>query len=177
MFLASVHQEVQPVKVLLQVGQQENLRFVIGAVHIVDFKGLEITDHNPAGLLRIRQETTIAPSLLERREHRPIRLTLTLLQVDLHSLLLDQRPGSGNISVNIFCGGRAVIVHDFYSFFKFDGFRGLFSTIDVLEKCNPKPLCLLLFIAPVLPVCHEFIGGTPPFSIGHYSALPLCLLN
>ena len=72
MLLAGVHQEVQPGVFLLQVGQPDDLRLVVGPVHIMDLKCLEIADDGPAGLLWIGQEPSIAPPLLERREHRPI---------------------------------------------------------------------------------------------------------
>ena len=72
MLLAGVHQEIQPGVFLLQVGQQYHLRLVVGPVHVMDLKCLEIADDDPAGLLWIGQEPSITPPLLERREHRPI---------------------------------------------------------------------------------------------------------
>ena len=118
---------------LLQIGQFEDFRLIVGKAHIVDSELLEVAYYDPAGLFRLRQISAIAPSLLERGQHSPVRLALPLFQVDLHSLLLDQNAGSGNVAVNIFRGGRAIIVVNLYPFLKFDSGRGLLDPAQVLQ--------------------------------------------
>lgn len=112
---------------LLQVGKGKNFWFVVGPVHIVYLKGLEIADHDPAGLLRLGQIPAVPPSLLERRQHGSVRLAFTLFEVDLHTLLLNQDASGREIAVNIFRGGRSIAVVNLYPFFKLDHRCGLFN--------------------------------------------------
>ena len=79
MLAAGVHQELQTVKLLLQIRQLENLRLVIGTVHIMDTELLEVTDNNPAGDLIKGQISSITPCLLKWGQHRAVRLPRALL--------------------------------------------------------------------------------------------------
>ncbi len=49
-----------------QVFQLQNLRLVIGAVHVMDLKFPEITYHNPTGIPVVRQIARITARLLIR---------------------------------------------------------------------------------------------------------------
>ena len=89
MLAASVHHELQTVSLPLQVRQLEDFRFIIGAVHVVDAELLEVADHNPAGILIVGQIPGIPPGLLEGGQHGPVRLLVTLCQINIPSLLLD----------------------------------------------------------------------------------------
>ncbi len=167
MLLASVHQEVQAVKLLFQIGKEKNLRLVIGAAHIVDMKLLEVADYNPTRLLRLGQIAAVTSPLLEGGQHGPVRLALPLFKVNFYALLLDQDAGCWQIAVNVFRGGGPITVINFYPFFKFDCGCGLFNTAHILKQRHPKPLCLLLLITPAFPVGRKFGGGTTPFCVGH----------
>ncbi len=160
MFAAGVHQKVQPVMLFLQILQLDDIRFAIGVTHIVDFKYLKVADHNPAGLLRLGQIAAVPPPLLKWGQHCPIRLALTLSQVNLESLLLNQHTGRGYVAVNIFGGSRAIIVHDLHPLFKFHDLRWLLHAIDILKHGKPKPLGILLLIAASLPVCRKLLCST-----------------
>ena len=100
MFAASVHKELQAVVLLLQVRQLEDFRLVIGTVHIVNLKFLEVADHNPAWNLVIRQIPGIAAGLLIRGQHTAVRLLVPFPQINVPAFLLNQDTGGFNIAVN-----------------------------------------------------------------------------
>lgn len=134
MFLACIHQKIQAVVFFPQVREFEDFWLSIERVYIVDLKGLEIAGHDPAGLLRLGKIAAVPSPLQEGSQHRPIGLALSLLQVNLHSLLPDQGAGGWNVPVNIFRGGCAVIVYNLHPFFKFNYVRGVFCGVDILEQ-------------------------------------------
>ena len=97
---SGVHQKLQSGIILLQICQHQYFRLAVGEVHIVDLKGLEITDHDPARRLIKREVSGITAGLLVRRQHLTVRLLIALFQINVRAFLLNQNAGISQITVN-----------------------------------------------------------------------------
>ena len=147
--VAFVHKELQTGIFLFQIFQPDDLRGVIGTVHIVDMEFLKVADNDPAGVHIVGEITGIAACLLEGGQHRAVGLLVALPKVNICALLLDQHPGVFNIAVN-----KAGMIQ-FYPYFKFNGIGGLLHAEHILQKGDPKPLGLLLFVTVTRPILHK----------------------
>ena len=150
--VSRVHQELQAVVFLFQFRQRNHFRGIIGAVHVVDVKLLEIADHNPSGIHIVGQITSIAAGLLERGQHGAVTLLVALSQVNVCTLLLNQYMGIFQITINE--AGMA----ELHRHFKFDCIHCLFYAEHILKQSNPKQLGFLLFIAVTCPVLNKLLG-------------------
>ena len=167
-FIAGIDEEIQTGELLLQIGQQQYLRCVIGAVHVVDTELPEIAHHDPAGLLIGGQIAAVAPCLLIRGEERAVGLHLALIEIDLCAFLLDQNTGRANIAVDEFGGAAACFgVVNGDSLFKAYEFFGFGDIVDLLKQTEPERLSLLLFIAAVCPIGGKLFCGQTAFRIWH----------
>jgi len=102
-FTPGVHQKIKAVVLLLQVGQLEDFRLVVGPVHVVDPKRLEIADHDPTGLLGRRKVAAIPPRLLVEGQEGTVGLLVAFTQINILALLLNKNTGCGKVGVNEFC--------------------------------------------------------------------------
>ena len=159
-------QEMQAVELLFQVGEQEDLRRVVGAVHVVDAELPEVADHNPAGELLKGHVSGVPPRLLKGRQHGPVRLFLSLVQVNVRALLLNQDAGGGNVGVNK--AGMA----EFHRQFKLDELRGILHAVDFLQQFHPEGLRLLLFVPASPPVFQKRLCACALFQVCH--VVPSC---
>ena len=91
---------MQPGIFLLQIGQSDHLRRVVGAVHVVNMELLEIAYDDPARVLIVGQIARIPPGLLIGRQHRAVGLLIPPAQIDLPAFLFDQHPCLRDIAVN-----------------------------------------------------------------------------
>ena len=107
--------------------QLEELRFVVGTVHVVDLELPKIAHHDPPGILVMGQISGVSSGLLERGEHRPIRLAGSFLEIDILAFLLDQHPCGGNEPVD----ETGMAQHDRH--FKFNKLAGVLHPQDILE--------------------------------------------
>lgn len=159
MLVAGVHQEVEPVIVLLQFGEQHLLRRVVGPVHVVDVKLLEVADHDPAGALVVIQIARIAPRLLIRGQHGAVRLLDALAKIDVVALLLDEHVRLGNQRVD---EAHVIQLHRHLIRYEIQIRYAEYA----LQKPVPELLRLLLFVAPIGPVLGKLLRGEPLFRIG-----------
>ena len=154
----------------LQVGKSHDLRLVVGPVHVVYLKGLEVADDDPAGILVVGQIPGIAPGLLEGGQAGAVRLPGAFAKTDIPALLLNEDAGVPDEAVN-----EAGVVQ-FHGDLKIDILLRLRHAVDVPQQCQPEGLGLLLFIAPALPVGGKSPGGSAPVLIRHIQA-PLLAIS
>ena len=115
-----------------QVLQPHDLRFIVGAVHVVDLELLEIADDDPAGNLVIGQIPGIAAGLLVGGQHTAVRLLVPFPQVDIPALLLNQDTGRRNVAVN-----KAGVIQ-LHREFKGDVLVRLGHVVYLLQQGNPE---------------------------------------
>ena len=140
-------------------------------VHIIDSDFAEIAHDNPLCFFRQRQIVVISLRLLKRGEFCAVALLFCVVDVDFRAFLLDNRPRFCNVSVDEL--GRA----DFHALFKVDNLCRVHHAQDVLQQSNPKPLRLLLFVAPSRPIFSKFFSRALHFFLrlhsSHYTAITL----
>ena len=73
-FISCFYKELQTIVVPFQIGQLDFLRFTAGTLHIIDIELRKVTSHHPTRMLRQWQLCNIAFCLLERSQHRAVRL-------------------------------------------------------------------------------------------------------
>ena len=168
MVAGGVDDKLQPMIFFFQIRQIQDFRLVVGAVHIVDMEFPEIADDDPPGLLGLGHISAIPAGLLIGRQKGAVRLPVPFSKVNILSFLLDQHPRLRNVPINEFGGafsGFGVIHLD--TLLKADVlFRFLYAK-NLLQKRQPKCLCLLLFVATPLPVLGELFGRCSLFCIVH----------
>lgn len=168
--IARVHKKIQAAVFLFQIRKQQHLRRVVGAIHIVNMEFLEIANDNPARVQIMRQIPGITPRLLIRRQHRAVGLPVSLVQVNILPLLLDQYAGRLNQTVN-----KAGVVQ-LHAHLKINVLVRLGYAINLLQKRHPESLRFLLFVAASLPVGRKFFRGRSFFHIGHGASSCVILL-
>ena len=161
MFTPSVHQELQPVILLLQIRKENHFRIAAGPLHIIHMEFGKIANHNPAGALGIRQFGGVPLCLLERGQQRTVRLLDGGFQVFVNALLLNQHMGRGDNAVN-----EAGMVQ-LHLFLKRDKTAHILNTQHIREQRQPKCLALSLLIAFIFPVSRELPGGYLLLRISH----------
>ena len=139
----------------------QDLRLVVGPVHVVYLKGLEVADDDPAGILVMGQISGIAPGLLEGSQAGAVRLPGAFAKTDIPALLLDEDAGVPDETVD------ETGMVQLYGDLKVDVLLRLGHTEDFLQQRQPEGLRLLFFVAAVLPIGGELSGGGPLFPVGH----------
>ena len=160
-FVPGVHQEIQAVIFLLQVGQGHNFRLVIRAVHVVDVELPEIAYHDPPGVLVVGQIARVTAGLLIGRQHGAVGLLVAPPQVDVRPLLLNEDTGILDISVN-----EADMVQ-LHRTLKLNGLLRLRHTVDIPKQVDPETLGLLLLVAPACPIGCKLLRRRPLLHICH----------
>ena len=166
---SGVHQKLQSGIILLQICQHQYFRLAVGKVHIVDLKGLEITDHDPSRRLIKREVSGITAGLLVRRQHLTVRLLISFFQINVRAFLLNQNAGISQITVN------KAGVAQFDGHLKFNGLFRVGNAVDIPQQVNPKPLRFLFLVPTIFPVCCKFLCRRPLLNIRHGENL-LCFL-
>lgn len=95
-----VHEERQAVVFFLQVLQLDDLRRIVGALHVVDLEGAEVAGDDPARSHGQWQPSGIAAGLLVGREFRTVGLAVLGGQIYVRALLLDEDLGGCDVPVN-----------------------------------------------------------------------------
>ena len=90
LLVARVNQELQPDIFFFQVGKFDNFRGIVGPIHIMDMKLLEVTDNDPTRILIVWLITRIATGQLEWGEKGAVRLFVPLFKVDVQTFLFNR---------------------------------------------------------------------------------------
>ena len=152
---------MQPGIFLLQIGQSDHLRRVVGAVHVVNMEFLEIAYDDPARVLIVGQIARIPPGLLIGRQHRAVGLLVALTQIDLPAFLFDQHPRLRDIAVDK--AGMAKL----NLLLKGHILGRVLHPEKVGQQRKPELLAFSFFIAFILPIFCKALGRRPPLHIVH----------
>ncbi len=98
--ISGINKKLQSVIVFRQIFQKNLFRLTVRLLHIVNKKLREITGHYPPRTFRVWQFRGVTFSLLERRQHRTVRLLDSFSQVFTEAFLLNHNVRTLNIAIN-----------------------------------------------------------------------------
>ena len=151
--VAGVHQELQAIIFLFQVLEIDDLRFAVGALHVVDVELGKVAGDHPPRVLGNRQLCDVPLGLLERGQLGPVRLGDGLAQVLAQALLLDHDMGGGDGPVD-----EAGVV-EVHLLLKGDEILRMFHPIYIAQQREPEGLTVAFFISAVFPDLGKALRG------------------
>ena len=130
----------------------------------MDAELLEVANHDPTRIHVVWEEPGVTPSLLERRQHAAVTLTVAFGEIDIAAFLFDQNLSIVDIAIDKNRGVGLIILDPV---FERNGLLRVGDTKDLGKKLPPEILGILLLIATSSPVLHELLCCSPLLNDPH----------